>query len=54
MYLHGSGALGGLVPGRSDVDVLVVCHDKPFDSQVLTAVANAMRTAGDRCPGRGL
>lgn len=32
VYLHGSLALGGFNPARSDVDVLVVTHDRLGDS----------------------
>jgi hypothetical protein len=53
-YLHGSAALGGFVPGRSDVDVLVVCNDEPRHSDELTAAACALRATADPCPGRGL
>jgi hypothetical protein len=53
-YLHGSGALGGFVAGRSDVDVLVVCHDEALHPGELIAAANTLRAATDRCPGRGL
>jgi hypothetical protein len=53
-YLHGSGALGGFVPGRSDVDVLVVCRHETLDAEVSTVAANAVRAAADPCPGRGV
>jgi predicted nucleotidyltransferase len=33
--LHGSLATGGYVPGRSDVDVLVVVEDPPSDEELL-------------------
>jgi len=29
-YLHGSAALGGFVSGRSHIDVLIVCGDRPI------------------------
>jgi Domain of unknown function (DUF4111) len=53
-YLHGSAAFGGFVTGRSDVDVLVVCHDQPLHPDELTAAAGALRAAAAPCPGRGL
>jgi predicted nucleotidyltransferase len=33
--LHGSLATGGYVPGRSDVDVLIVVEDPPSDDELL-------------------
>jgi hypothetical protein len=40
VYLHGSAVLGGWVPGRSDVDVLIVTADDTDD-----AIADAMARA---------
>jgi streptomycin 3"-adenylyltransferase len=53
VYLHGSGALGGWVPGRSDVDVLIVVADDIADATMDT-MAQAIATAGARCTGPGL
>src|SRR5262245_35660759 len=52
-YLHGSVALGGFDPARSDVDVLIVV------SSALPAAAQAelggrLRAAALPCPGTGL
>lgn len=52
-YLHGSAALGGWVPGRSDVDVLFVAEGDIGD-QALAAAAHVLLYAGLRCPGREL
>jgi hypothetical protein len=53
VYLHGSAALGGWMPGRSDVDVLIVAAD---DTGVAIAdsMARVIVAAGPRCPGSGL
>jgi Domain of unknown function (DUF4111) len=53
-YVHGSSALGGFVPGRSDVDVLVICDDRPIDRVGLDAAVRALRSAVGECPGRGV
>jgi hypothetical protein len=52
-YLHGSAALGGWVPGKSDVDMLFVVADGTGESTLdsMTAVVVA---AGIQCPGRDL
>lgn len=53
VYLGGSVALGDYVPGRSDVDVLVVCRTAlPRARKV--AVAEALRHESLPCPARGL
>jgi len=52
-YLHGSAALGGWVPDRSDVDVLLVTEDD-IEDQRLAAVASELLAAADKCPGREL
>jgi predicted nucleotidyltransferase len=44
-YLHGSAALGGFVPGRSDVDMLVICEDRPI-------IASDWTRPGRRCDQR--
>jgi Domain of unknown function (DUF4111) len=53
-YLHGSAALGGFVPGRSDIDVLVICDDRPIDRVGLDAAVQTLRSAVGDWPGRGL
>ena len=53
-YLHGSAALGGFVPGRSDVDVLFITGDDRFEQRVLHDAADALRAAATPCPGRGV
>ena len=52
-YLHGSAALGGWIPGRSDVDVLFVGADD-LTGPALSAVARVLAAAGSGCPGREL
>jgi Domain of unknown function (DUF4111) len=52
-YLHGSAALGGFVEGRSDVDMLFITRG-PIGEDVLDEVADALRAAATRCPGRGV
>ena len=51
-YLHGSGALGGFVPGRSDIDLLLVV-DRPLAGPAARALA-ATLTCVPACPGSGL
>lgn len=55
-YLHGSAALGGWIPGRSDVDLLFIIADGVGDPAAppLTAVAQVLSAAGADCPGRDL
>lgn len=53
VYLHGSAALGGWMPGRSDVDVLFVVADDT-GPHVVGALARALLDTADMCPGRGL
>ena len=53
-YLHGSGALGGFVNGRSDVDVLVVYNGRPLTASDLRAAADALGAAAESTPGRGI
>jgi streptomycin 3"-adenylyltransferase len=52
LYLHGSAALGGWNPARSDVDVLVVVDDRALDvtDRLLRLLVESARTA----PGTGL
>lgn len=51
-YLHGSAALGGWTPGRSDVDLLLVTGN--LGRADLDAVAEALVASNERCPGSGL
>ena len=53
-YLHGSAALGGFVPGRSDVDVLVIHDGRPPRAADLDHAAEALHAAADPAPGRGI
>lgn len=53
-YIHGSAALGGFMPGRSDIDVLVVCRDRPIGRNRLTAAVQTLQSMTGGCPGRGL
>lgn len=52
-YLHGSAALGGWVPGRSDVDLLLVA-DNGIGGAAVDRIARALHEAGAGCPGRDL
>jgi hypothetical protein len=52
-YLVGSGALGGVAPGQSDVDVIAVCDPAPPD-RVLRAVAGGLGELAMGWPLRGL
>jgi Domain of unknown function (DUF4111) len=52
-YLIGSGALGGVVPGQSDVDVVAVCADAPPEDRV-RAIAAAVGDLAMTWPVRGL
>ncbi len=52
-YLHGSAALGGWVPERSDVDILFVVADDIAGAAV-TAAASLLAAPGADCPARGL
>lgn len=53
LYVHGSMALGGFDPGRSDVDVLVVTSG-PMTPQRRSAAAYAVSEAVLPCPAQGL
>jgi len=50
-YLHGSGALGGWMPGRSDVDILFVAADDTTPATT-AEMAQVIQAAGAHCPGR--
>jgi hypothetical protein len=52
-YLHGSAALGGWVPGRSDVDMLFVIGDG-IDGVAVERMSQALCEAAGQCPGREL
>ena len=52
-YLHGSSALGGWTPTRSDVDVLIVLRDDT-PRPVLAFVEAALLAQSSACPGTGL
>jgi nucleotidyltransferase-like protein len=52
-YLHGSAALGGWVPGRSDVDVLFVAADG-IGRAAVTRMGEVLGKGAGRCPGREL
>src|SRR3977135_838028 len=48
-YLHGSAALGGWVPGRSDVDMLFVIGEG-IDGVAVAGMRQGARAAGE-CAG---
>lgn len=52
-YLHGSAALGGWVPGRSDVDLLFVAADE-ISSAAVKRMGEVLSQGGGVCPGREL
>jgi hypothetical protein len=52
-YLHGSGAMGGWQPARSDVDLVFVLQDRT-PSAALTGVEQALLHDAPACPGTGL
>jgi hypothetical protein len=52
-YLHGSAALGGWVPGRSDVDMLLVISEGS-GSVAVEQMSQALGEAAGECPGREL
>jgi len=52
--LHGSAALGRFVPGRSDVDVLMLVDSPDLAAGVLQSIAERFHAVTDRCPGAGL
>jgi hypothetical protein len=51
--LHGSAALGGWMPGRSDVDVLFVVADSITEMD-LRRMAVSLATLAADCPGYGI
>jgi hypothetical protein len=52
-YLHGSAALGGWVPGRSDVDMLFVIGDG-IGGAAVEQMSQVLGEAARQCPGREL
>jgi streptomycin 3"-adenylyltransferase len=52
-YLHGSAALGGWVPGRSDVDMLFVAADD-ISGAAVTRIGEVLGEGAGDCPGREL
>jgi hypothetical protein len=52
-YLHGSAAMGGWQPARSDVDVVFVLQDRT-PSVALIGVEQALVHDAPACPGTGL
>lgn len=52
-YLSGSVALGGYVPGQSDIDMLAVCR-RPLPVERKQALADAISREAAACPTRGL
>jgi hypothetical protein len=53
VYVHGSVALGGFSPARSDVDVLVVTRHG-YDEGEQKAIGDALRRNAEPCPGQAL
>lgn len=51
-YLHGSAALGGFVPGKSDIDILFVVR-RPLSPEEKAAAAHFLSNHGP-CPGSGI
>jgi hypothetical protein len=52
-YLHGSAALGGWVPGRSDVDMLFVAADG-ISTTAVKRMGEVLCEGAGGCPGREL
>jgi streptomycin 3"-adenylyltransferase len=52
-YLHGSAALGGWVPGRSDVDMLFVAADG-ISTTAVKRMGEVLFQGAGGCPGREL
>lgn len=52
-YLHGSAAMGGWLPNRSDVDLLFVIEDATT-AEVLPALEQVLVDSAPACPGTGL
>jgi len=53
LYVHGSLALGGFRPERSDVDVLAVV-ESPMSAERQSALGRELLAVADPCPGTGL
>jgi predicted nucleotidyltransferase len=53
VYVHGSAALGGFDPARSDVDVLVV-SERALSHRQKVALARSLSEAALPCPAKGL
>jgi hypothetical protein len=52
-YVHGSAALGGWMPGRSDIDILFVAADETTPA-IAETMAQVIGAEGAQCPGRDL
>ena len=52
-YFVGSVALGGYVPGESDIDIVAVC-ERSVPAEQRQAIATELLRATARCPTRGL
>lgn len=52
-YFVGSVALGGYVPGESDIDIVAVCR-RPITDEKKWAIAGEILPAAAACPTRGL
>jgi len=52
-YLHGSAALGGWLPARSDVDLLLLLEDGG-PAETLRGVEETLVDSAAACPGTGL
>src|SRR4051794_26142709 len=52
-YFVGSIALGGYVPGESDVDIVAVC-DLAIPDEMKSSIADAIVDTTVSCPARGL
>jgi hypothetical protein len=52
-YVHGSAVLGGWVPRRSDVDLLLVIADGT-PGETVSGMCGALMAAAGSCPGREL
>jgi Domain of unknown function (DUF4111) len=50
-YVHGSVAMGGWIPGRSDIDILFVTADDTLPATA-DGMAEVIHLAGAHCPGR--
>jgi hypothetical protein len=53
VYFVGSVALGGYVPGESDIDVAAVCA-RPLADETRDALVSELLDAAAHCPARGL